>query len=221
VAWTSARFESKRIPDFDPFPLPISKGYQQPEKGEIMNPLLIIAIPLGLVILGMILNSIGLAYDQPPSSPEQDPLKKLTAEKEAYRQFFDRQRTRATKRQKRVGQYGWLVMAAFIGAFVWLYMDTVNKTSLSSRIAALQTLGTEEGKQMVLSVTLSDGNNVKYLIKLPQADKLETTVAKDATSKEKISSWELERLGTALSIGDNPLPLGVALKISQVAIEAR
>jgi hypothetical protein len=31
----------------------------------------------------------------------------------------------------------------------------------------------------------------------------------------------LERLGTALSIGDNPLPLGVALKISQVAIEAR
>ena len=25
---------------------------------------------------------------------------------------------------------------------------------------------------MVLSVTLSDGNNVKYLIKLPQADKL-------------------------------------------------
>jgi hypothetical protein len=221
VAWTSARFESKRLPDFDPFPLPISKGYQQPEKGEIMNPLLIIAIPLGLVILGMILNSIGLAYDQPPSSPEQDPLKKLTAEKEAYRQFFDRQRTRATKRQKRVGQYGWLVMAAFIGAFVWLYMDTVNKTSLSSRIAALQTLGTEEGKQMVLSVTLSDGNNVKYLIKLPQADKLETTVAKDATSKEKISSWELERLGTALSIGDNPLPLGVALKISQVAIEAR
>jgi hypothetical protein len=188
-----------------------------------MNPLLIIAIPLGLVILGMILNSIGLGYDQPPSSPEQDPVKKLTAEKESYRRFFDLQRSRSVKRQKRVGQYGWLLMAAFIGAFVWLYMDTVNKTSLSSRIAGLQTLGTEEGKQMVLSVTLSDGNNVKYLIKLPQADKLETvqTTAKDALSKEKVSSWELERLGTALSIGDNPLPLGMALKISQVAIEAR
>jgi hypothetical protein len=107
-------------------------------------------------------------------------------------------------------------MAAFIGAFIWLYMDTVNKTSLSSRIAALQTLGTEEGKQMVLSVTLSDGNNAKYLIKLPQADKLETsqTAAKDALSKEKVSSWGLERLGTALSIGDNPLTLGMALKIS-------
>jgi hypothetical protein len=185
-----------------------------------MNPLLIIAVPLGLVILGMILNSTGLAYDQPPSSLEQDPLKKLTAEKEAYRKFFDLQRSRSTKRQKRVGQCAWLVMAAFIGAFIWLYMDTVNKTSLSSRVAELQTLATEEGKQMVLSVTLSDGNNVKYLIKLPQADKLESA-AKDATTKQKVSSWELERLGTALSIGDNPLPLGVALKMSPVAIEAR
>ena len=179
-----------------------------------MNPLLIIAIPLGFVILGMILNSFDLGFDQPTSSPEQDPVKRLTMEKESYRQFIDRQRKRAVARQKRVGQYGWLLMAVFIGAFIWLYMDTVNKTSLSSRIAGLQTLGTEEGKQMVLSVTLSDGNNVKYLVKLPQADKLEP-VAKEGVSKEKVSSWELERLGTALSIGDNSLPLGIALKISQ------
>jgi hypothetical protein len=75
---------------------------------------------------------------------------------------------------------------------------------------------------MVLSVTLSDGNNVKYLIKLPQADKLEATAkAKEGITKEKVSSWELERLGTALSIGDNALPMGVALQISQVAVEAR
>ena len=179
-----------------------------------MSPLLIIAIPLGLVILGMILNSFDLGFDQPPSSAEQDPIKRLTTEKESYRQFFDRQRKRAVTRQKRVGQYGWLLIAVFIGAFIWLYMDTVNKTSLSSRIAGLQTLGTEEGKQMVLSVTLSDGNNVKYLIKLPQADKLEAA-AKGGIAKEKISSWELEKLGTALSIGDNSLPLGVALRISQ------
>ena len=52
-----------------------------------MNSLLIIAIPLALVILGMILNSTGLSYDQPASSPEQDPIKKLTAEKDAYRKF--------------------------------------------------------------------------------------------------------------------------------------
>jgi hypothetical protein len=181
-----------------------------------MNPLLIIAVPLGLVILGMILNSLDLGFNQPPSSTEQDAFKKLTVEKESYRKFFDQQRSRSVKRQKRVGQYGWLVMASFIGAFIWLYADTVSKTSLSTRIAGLQTLATEEGKQMVLSVTLSDGNNAKYLIKLPQADKL--VAAKEAPANEKVSSWEIERLGTALSTGDNPLPLGVALKISQLAV---
>src|SRR5262245_7360571 len=103
-----------------------------------MSPLLIIAIPLGLVILGMILNSVDLGFDQPPSSAEQDPIKRLTAEKESYRQFFDRQRKRAVTRQKGVGQYGWLLMAVFIGAFIWLYMDTVSKTSLSSRIAGFK-----------------------------------------------------------------------------------
>jgi hypothetical protein len=184
-----------------------------------MNPVFIIAIPLGLVILGMILNSWDLGFNQPQSSTEQDAVKRLTAEKESYRKFFDSQRSRSMKRQKRVGQYGWLVMASFIGAFIWLYADTVSKTSLSSRIAGLQTLATEEGKQMVLSVTLSDGNNVKYLIKLPQADKLVAT--KEAPASEKVSSWEIERLGTALSTGDNPLPLGVALKISQLAVEPR
>jgi len=187
-----------------------------------MNPLYIVAIPLGLVILGMVLNSIGLAYDQPASSPEQDPLKRAAAEKQSYLKLFNLQRSRSVSRQKRVGQYGWLLMIAFTGAFIWLYVDTVNKTSLSSRIAALQTMATEEGKQMVLSVTQSDGTNVKYLIKLPQADRLEDTAkAKEAVAKEKVSSWELERLGTAVSIGDNTLPNGIALKMSQVAINTK
>src|SRR5258707_15046242 len=170
-----------------------------------MNPLIIIAVPLGLAIVGMILNSIDLDFNKPPSSPEQDQVKKLTADKEAYRKFFDLQRSRSMKRQKRVGQYAWLVLVTFVGAFIWLYADTVNKTSLSSRIAGLQTLATEEGKQLVLSVTLSDGKNVKYLIKLPQPDKLQVA-AKEAPANEKVSSWEIERLGTALSTGDNPLP---------------
>src|SRR4029453_10439751 len=100
-----------------------------------MNPLLIIAIPLGLVILGMILNSFDLGFNQPPSSPEQDPVKKLTAEKESYRRFFDLQRSRSVKRQKRVGQYGWLLMAAFIGAFAWFYMGPAEKTTLSTGFA--------------------------------------------------------------------------------------
>jgi len=156
-------------------------------------------------------NSIGLSFDQPPSSPEQDPVKKLTAEKELFRKFFDRQRSGAMKRQKRVGQYGWLLMLATIGSFIWLYVDTVGKTTISNRVATLQTLGSQEGKDLVLSLTLSDGSNVKYLVKLPQA---EAKPAVAAVAKETVSSWELERLSTALSIGDNVLPVGVALKIA-------
>jgi hypothetical protein len=178
-----------------------------------MHPLLVIAVPLVLIVFGMILNSVGLSFDQPPSSPEQDPVKRLTAEREAYRQFFDRQRGRALKRQKRVGQYGWLLLLASIGSFIWLYVDTVNKAALSNRVAALQTLGSQEGKEMILSLTLTDGSNVKYLIKLPRSDKAQPAV-KEAVAKETVSTWELEKLGTALSIGDNALPLGVALKIS-------
>ena len=92
--------------------------------------------------------------------------------------------------------------------------DTVKQECPSTQIAALQTLGTEDGKQMVLSLTLSDGSNVKYLIKLPIADRLQAA-AKEGVAKEKVSSWELEGMGTALSIGDNPLPLGVALKLAK------
>ena len=161
----------------------------------------------------MVLNSIGLSFDQPPSSPEQDPARKLAAERETYRQFFDRQRVGALKRQKRIGQYAWLLLVAIIGSFIWLYVDTVHKTTILNRIATLQTLGTEAGKDLVLSVTLSDGSNLKYLVKLTQGDRTDGT-AKEGASKEKVSSWELEKLGTALSVGDNPMPLGVALKIS-------
>jgi len=105
-------------------------------------------------------------------------------------------------------------LIATIGSFIWLYVDTVGKTTLSTRIASMQTLGSQEGKELVLSLTLSDGDNVKYLIKLPQGDKKSDTNGKEAVAKETVSSWELEKLGTALSIGDNALPLGVALKIA-------
>ena len=60
-----------------------------------MNPLLVIAAPLVLVIVGMILNNIGLSFDQPESSPEQDPAKKLAAERQAYRTFFPLQKSRS------------------------------------------------------------------------------------------------------------------------------
>ncbi len=175
-----------------------------------MNPALIVAIPLVLIILGMILNGLNLRFDQPQTSSEQDRVKRLAAEREIFREAFYNQRERAMKRQKRVGQYAWLLMFATIACCIWLYADTVKKTSLSNRIAALQTLGTEEGKQEVLSVTLLDGDNVKYLIK---PDKSVDTAATAAATKEKVSSWELNDLSTALSSGDS-LPLGVSLKIA-------
>ncbi len=83
-----------------------------------------------------------------------------------------------------------------------------------NRIASLQTLGAQEVKDLILSVTLVDGNNVKYIIKLPAADQKSDPKVKEAISTEKVSSWEMEKLTTALSIGDNVLPMGVALKIA-------
>ncbi len=178
-----------------------------------MNPVFIVAIPLVLVIVGMVLNGLDLNYDQPPSSPEQDPVKRLTAERESFHQFFDRQRSRAVKRQKRVGQYAWLLIVAIIGSFIWLYVYTVNKTTFATQMAALQTLATEDGKGTVLSLTLKDGSNVKYRINSPQADALEAA-SKEGISKQKVSSFDMEQSGTVLSIGESPLPVGVALKVS-------
>ena len=178
-----------------------------------MHPMFIVAIPLVLLIVGLALNSFGLAFDQPPTSAEQDPVKRAEVEKEDYRRFFDRQRSRAVKRQQRVSQYGWLLMIAIIVSFIWLYIYTVRSTTVATQVATLQTLATEEGKELVLSLTLKDGSNVKYLIKPPQADALEAA-KKEGISKEKVSSYEISQLGTAFNLGETPLPLGVAVKIT-------
>jgi hypothetical protein len=196
-----------------------------------MNTFLLFAIPSVLVIIGMILNNFRLAYDQPASSPEQDPAKRLAAERQAYRKFFDLQRTQSLKRQKRVGQYAWLVLAMFVVSFWWMYFDTVNKTTASKQIAAIQTLPVVESKDIVLSLTLSDGNNIQYLVKSPTltltlSDRTDTQYIKlpkagtpgvttDGLSKEAVQNWRLTSLGTALSIGDANMPLGIALNISK------
>lgn len=195
-----------------------------------MNAFLLFAIPAVLVILGMILNNFRLAYDQPASSPEQDPAKRLAAERQAYRSFFDLQRTRSLKRQKRIGQYAWLVLMAFVASFWWMYFDTVNKTTASKQIAAIQTLPIVESKDIVLSLTLSDGNNIQYLIKSPtltlsaptdtqyiKFSKAETSgaAAQKGLSNEAVQTWRLTSLGTALSIGNAEMPLGIALNISK------
>ncbi len=80
-----------------------------------MHPIVIVLIPLVLIVIGMVLNSMGLSFDQPPSSAEQDATKRLTIERDSFRQFFDRQRTTVMNRQKRVGQFAWLLMFATIG----------------------------------------------------------------------------------------------------------
>jgi hypothetical protein len=178
-----------------------------------MNPMFIVAIPIVLVIVGMVLNSFDLGFNQPPSSAEQDPAKRAAAEGEAYRRFFDLQRKQAVARQKRVGQYAWLLIIAIIGSFIWLYMFTVTKTTGTTQIAALQTLPMEDGKEMVLSVTLKDGSTVKYRINTPTGDTL-AAATKDGVSKQKVSTYDMEQSGTILSIGESPLPVGVALKVS-------
>jgi hypothetical protein len=173
----------------------------------------VVAIPLVLVIVGMVLNSSGLAFNQPPGSLEQDQAKRAAAEAEDYRRFFDVQRRQAVKRQTRVGQFGWLLMIAIIGSFIWLYMYTVKKTTALTRVGVLQTLPTEEGKDMVLSITLKDGSNVKYLIKSGKGETLDAAT-KEAISNQKVSSYEISQLGAALNIGESSLPLGVAVKIA-------
>jgi hypothetical protein len=95
-----------------------------------------------------------------------------------------------------VSQFAWLLMGAIIGSFIWLYMYTVDKTSLATQIATVQTLPTEEGKETVLSITLKDGSKVKYLIKPPTADILEPS-KKEGISKEKVSSYEMSLLMSA------------------------
>ena len=178
-----------------------------------MNPMFIVAIPLVLVMVGIVLNSFDLGFNQPPSSAEQDPAKRAAAEGETYRRFFDLQRKKAVTRQKRIGQYAWLIIVATIGSFIWLYMYTVTKTTGTTQIATLQTLPMEDGKEMVLSVTLKDGSNVKYLIKSAKPDTTDAAT-KEAMSRTKVSSWDMSQSGTAQSIGESPLPVGVALKVS-------
>ena len=178
-----------------------------------MNPMFIIAVPLVLVFAGMVWNSIGLSYDQPPSSPEPDLAKRAAAEGDAYRRFFDTKRKQSMSRQKRIGQYAWLLVVAFIGSFIWLYNYTVTKTTAATQIAALQTLPMEEGKELVLSVTLKDGSSAKYRIKAPTAEAL-AAATKEGVSKQKVSSYDMEQSGTVLNVGESPLPVGVALKVS-------
>ena len=79
-------------------------------------------------------------------------------------------------------------MIATIASFIWLYADIVYKAAVSNRIPLLQTFGAQDSKELVVSMTLSDGSNVKYLIRPPQADKKQDLGGKLAISNETISA---------------------------------
>ena len=79
-------------------------------------------------------------------------------------------------------------MIATIASFIWLYADIVYKAAVSNRIPLLQTFGAQDSKELVVSMTLSDGSNIKYHIRPPQADKKQDLGGKLAMSNETISS---------------------------------
>ncbi len=178
-----------------------------------MSPLLVIVIPLALTIIGIMLNSFHIVHDQPAFSFEEDPAHKLASERQANYHFFQLQRARLLKRQKRVGQYAWLVLAVFVASSWFLYSDAVRVTTMSKQISAIQTFAVADSKEAVLSLTLSDGSNIKYVVKAsePQAAH---TAKRDEHSTEIMQNLQLASLGTAVNVGDVPVPLGIALRIS-------
>jgi hypothetical protein len=159
-----------------------------------------------------VLNSFLIVHDQPAFSLEEDPTRKLAAERNANYHFFQLQRTRLLKRQKRVGQYGWVVLMVVIASSWFLYSNAVRATTVSKQISGIQTFAVAESNDAVLSLTLSDGSNVKYRVK---ADPPVAHMAKsDERSVDTLQNWQLASLGTAINVGAATVPLGIALRIA-------
>jgi hypothetical protein len=169
---------------------------------------------MALIVIGIALNSFHIVHDQPEFSLEEDPTHKLAAERRANYNFFYLQRERILKRQKRVGQYAWLVLALFIASSWWLYAEAVKATTVSKQISAIQTLGVADSDQAVLSLTMSDGSNVRYLVKTAEAQTFRRGPLANERSDEPIHAWELASLGTVVNVGDALMPLGIALRVS-------
>jgi hypothetical protein len=178
-----------------------------------LSPLSVIAIPLVLILIGIIWNSFYIVHDQPEFSLEEDPVNKLAAERRATYQVLQLQRARILKRQKRIGRYGWLVLGAFIASSWFLYSATVTATTVSKQVIAIETLEIADSKEMVLSLTLSDGSEVKYLLKTPE--KRPVPIAQTvARSKDHVQNWQLTSLGTAVIDGAAAVPLRITLRIA-------
>ncbi len=168
---------------------------------------------MALIIIGILLNSIHIVHDQPAFSFEEDPTHKLAAERQANYHFFQLQRSRLLKRQKRVGQYAWLVLAVFVASSWFLYSDAVRVTTVSKQISSIQTFAVADSKDGVLSLTLSDGSNVKYVVKASEPYIVQLPKRAEP-SAEILQNWQLASAGTAVNVGDARVPLGMALRIS-------
>ncbi len=83
-----------------------------------MSPLLAIANPIALTIIGIMLNSFHVVHDQPQFSLETNPVDKLASERQADSRYFFLQRVRILQRQERIGQYGWLNPSAIRRIFM-------------------------------------------------------------------------------------------------------
>ena len=166
-----------------------------------------------LIIIGILLNSFHIVHDQPTFSFEEDPTHKLAAERQANYHFFQLQRQRLLRRQKRVGQYGWLVLAVSVGSSWFLYSDAVRTTTVSKQISSIQTFAVADSKDGVLSLTLSDGSNVKYVVKASKPYTAQSQKGAEHAA-EILQNWELASAGTAVNVGDAKVPLGMALRIS-------
>lgn len=84
---------------------------------------------------------------------------------------------------------------------------------MSKQISAIQTLAVADSNEAVLSLTLSGGSNVQYLVKALEPQTVNTTKTVEH-SKETIQNWQPASLRTAVNVGDAKLTLGIALKIS-------
>ena len=178
-----------------------------------MSSLFVVIISLTLTVIEIMLKSFHIVHNQPGYSLDDDPVNKLAAERRANYHFFQLQRERLLRRQKRVGRYAWLVLAAFIATSGWLYAVAVKVTTVSKQISAIQTLAVSGSQETVLSLTLSDGSHVQYVIKAPAARQINVAGKKEG-AKKSVQKWELASLATAFNVGDASLPFGIALNMA-------
>ena len=178
-----------------------------------MSSLLVIVIPLALTIIGIMwLHGVNIVQDQPEYSLENDPRNKLAAERQANYHYFQLQRARALKRQKRICQYAWFVLAVFVSSSWLLYSDVVKATTVSKQVSEIQTLALADSKDTLLSLTLKDGSHVQYVVKA--AAPLGVLTAESGQHSETLENWQFATLVTAVSLGDSTEPLAIAPRIS-------